>query len=415
MALKTLPDHVAVLGGGPAGSSVATRLAEKGSKVVIFHESQSPPISLGESLIPGVIPHLKELGVEGEIESFSQRKPGAVFHGERTIDFSFQDKNHTDLFPSYAYNVPREQFNQVLMDRAREKGVGVVDRRVELVSDGDRVVIPEEALKEADHPFDGQPDMVLDATGRGRAIPSLLDLPAEREDRNDVAFFTHYDRIPSTTEGNIHVNFLDGGWSWRIPLPDRVSFGLVMESSRIADGDDAEAQLDNTLREIPELRSMTRESQRLEPVLRFDVNHWKTNRTHGENWALVGDTAGFVDPILSSGLFVALETSRKLAEILESPRSNMEEYDQFVKHQLDVWDEVTDLFYNGRMMALFNAGQDVQDSLMGQLLNPVMEKHISRVVTGGITRSAFSMWLIRFMSQYGLMDHEPEDHAIKAS
>lgn len=412
--MKSDVESVAILGGGPAGSSLATRLTKKNMNVVLFHESGSSPISIGESLIPGVIPHLRDLGVENDIESFSQFKPGAIFHGQETIDFSFSDEHHSDLFPSYAYNVPRNKFNKILLNKAREQGTTVVDRRVELKkNDQNQVFIDEDSLGEAGNPFGDQPDLIVDATGRGRLIANLLDLPGTQGDREDIAFFTHFDQLEDTTEGNIHIELLDSGWSWRIPLPDRASFGLVIDESLVHGNGEATEQLEATIESIPRLRSITQNSQRLEPVFRYKNQNWKTEDIYGDNWVLIGDAAGFADPILSSGLFIALESSEKLAEVLDtSIGDDMETYREYVLHQLAIWEEITGMFYDGRMMALFHAGKEVEDTFLGRLLNSHMEKHISRIVTGGIAQSSYSMWLIRFMANYGLRSHNPEDHSI---
>src|SRR5690349_23451932 len=102
---------VAILGGGPVASTLATLLARKGQKVGIFCKPRRAPLLVGESLVPAIIPMLRELGVEDEVRNFSLLKPGATFNIGDKVNFSFAFSQLNGSMPRYAYNVPRDRFD----------------------------------------------------------------------------------------------------------------------------------------------------------------------------------------------------------------------------------------------------------------------------------------------------------------
>src|SRR5260370_41629513 len=110
---------VAILGGGPAASLLATLLARAGKRPVIFHLAKRSPLIVGESLVPAIIPILRLLGVEEEIRSFSTYKPGATVNISQSANFSFPFEQLRTSLPKYAYNVPRDKFDETLLENAK--------------------------------------------------------------------------------------------------------------------------------------------------------------------------------------------------------------------------------------------------------------------------------------------------------
>src|SRR5882672_6538918 len=118
---------VAILGGGPVASTLATLLARQGVSVAIFYKPKRAPLLVGESLVPAIIPMLRLLGVEDEIRNFSMLKPGATFNIGETVNFHFSFSQLTGSMPRYAYNVPRDKFDETLLKAARKAGAKVFD------------------------------------------------------------------------------------------------------------------------------------------------------------------------------------------------------------------------------------------------------------------------------------------------
>src|SRR5450432_1702315 len=110
---------VAILGAGPAASTLATLLARKKIRVAIFHLPKRAPLIVGESLVPAIIPMLQALGVEEKVKSFSTFKPGATFNIRETDNFSFFFDKLIGKTATYAYNVPRDKFDDALLENAR--------------------------------------------------------------------------------------------------------------------------------------------------------------------------------------------------------------------------------------------------------------------------------------------------------
>src|SRR5215831_6117052 len=226
--------RVAIVGGGTSGSALAIFLSVLGADVTLFDEGRRPPLLVGESLIPAVVPILRKLGVEEDTAGFSQRKPGATFvwSASDQVRVTF-DRFAPAVFP-YAYNIPRPRFDEALLAEAVATGVRHVPIRAHLQrahGHGGRaeLVLAPETLAAAPALGGRQPDLIVDATGRARHVARLLDIPARVGPRKDVAHFAHFEgfRWPETA-GQVLVNRGRAGWSWCIPLRDRLSIGIVL-------------------------------------------------------------------------------------------------------------------------------------------------------------------------------------------
>ena len=148
---------MAILGGGPVASTLASLLARAGIKAAILYKPTGRPLLVGESLVPAIIPILRMLGVEDEIRSYSKYKPGACFNMNEHGDFPFTFKDFCGALPDYAFNVPRIRFEQTLLEMARRAGVQVIEipAGVERVENTDRVRLSRETLEAAGNFFPG--------------------------------------------------------------------------------------------------------------------------------------------------------------------------------------------------------------------------------------------------------------------
>jgi len=411
------PHRIAVVGAGPCGSALATFLAQQGRDVVLFTQGKRPPIIVGESLVPAVVPYLRRLGIEKEVADFSIWKGGAtfVFGSEGRMSFRFNEVRHAKT--TYSYNVPRDRFDALCVDAARRAGVRVVEHaaRIEREGSSDRIRLCEETLAAAGGALPEQPDFIVDAGGRRRIVPQLLGIPTIDGDRRDTALHAHFEGIEVEIPGNVHTDRLEHGWLWRIPLPGRVSMGVVVDSDYLRKfGSTADEQFDNFLKTDPVIRDYARPARRVTPVVKYSNYQSRSTRGVGPNWALAGDSFGFIDPVFSSGMLIAMQSAEWLAEALgEGTSRALARYEKKVSHNLVCWQRVIGWFYDGRLLTLFRVGEYVRNTLPGRLLDFHFRKHMPRIFTGEDATNAYSLGLIQFMVNHGLAQNDPDALRIK--
>jgi flavin-dependent dehydrogenase len=417
--MQTLPHSirtVAIIGGGPAACTLAVLLTRAGLRVGIWHKPKNAPLIVGESLVPAIIPMLRKLGVEDEVRNYSTLKPGATFNLSPELAFSFFFENLRGL-PRYAYNVPRDKFDATLLEAARKAGAGIFEANAEIfrVDGTDRVELSAATLAATGGFFSKAPDLIVDATGRLRLLPKLMGVSSWEGRRKDTALFAHVDQTFLNYEGHVHTTRMDRGWSWRIPLPGRVSLGMVVPSEHLPQfGATKEERYDNLLKQDSHLRLVAGEAQRLTPVLEYTNYQLVSERMVGANWVLVGDTAGFIDPVFSSGLFLGMNGAFLLAEAITADSTDaFQHYEREVKHHLQTWHEIVDYWYNGRLFTCFKVGEKLRDTLLVKLVFPHMNKHMGRIFGGAASKSAYSIGLLRFAMKYGLKNEDPRELMVR--
>ena len=414
---------VAILGAGPAASTLATLLARKKIRVAIFHLPKRAPLIVGESLVPAIIPMLQALGVEQKVASFSTFKPGATFNIRETDNFSFFFDKLIGKTATYAYNVPRDKFDDALLETARAAGAKIIEAaaNAEKIPGTDKIKLSADTLAAAGDFFtDGrtgsdQPDLIVDATGRLRLVPKLLEISAHESSRGDSALFAHVDATHLDHAGHVHTTRIDHGWSWRIPLPGRVSVGIVMGPEHMAKfGATKEERYDNLLKQDSVLQKVAGNARRLTPVMEYTNYSLVSGRITGENWALVGDTAGFIDPVFSSGLFLGMNSAFILADaIAEGTPAAFAAYEKEARHHLETWQEIVSYFYDGRLFTFFRVGEMMKGNPVIRLLNPHISKHMGRIFSGAASTSNYSLGLLRFGMKNGLRGEDPQAMAVR--
>ena len=381
--------------------------------VVLFARGGRPPIVVGESLVPAVVPFLRELGVEDEVAGYSIWKGGATFVLSRDSRLSFRFAEVRGARTTYSYNVPRDRFDATLLEAARRAGVHVVSEagRLEREGESDAVRLSEESLDKARGWLAGPPDFIVDAGGRSRTIPRLLGIPVLDGNRRDTALHAHFEGIEVEIPGNVHTDRLEHGWLWRIPLPGRVSMGLVIDSEFIRKfGNTSEEQLDGYLRHDPVIREYARPARRVTPVIRYTNYQSRAERGVGRNWALVGDTFGFVDPVFSSGLLIAFQSADLLAKaLIDGSEQALAFYQKETLRNLEAWQRVIGWFYDGRLLTLLKVGTFVRGTLIGKLVDFHFRKHMPRIFTGEDATNRYSLGLVAFMVNHGLARNDPTE------
>ena len=427
--------RVAIVGAGPAGSALAILLAREGAAVTLFDDGRRPELLVGESLVPAVIPILQRLDLEKETASFSRVKPGVsfVWSGSDRVSVTF-NRFAPAVFP-YAYNVPRPHFDDALLAKAIASGVDYVTGRAQLVPSSSaearaELELSPETLRSAPALSGEQPELIVDATGRARLAARALGIPARLGPRKDVAHFAHFDGCRwDDAPGQVRIARGEAGWSWCIPLQERLSIGIVLgqdDAARL--GRTPEERLERAIAIDPGLTFIAGQGRRVTDVATYANYQLISERGFGRGWAMVGDSFGFVDPMLSPGVFLALRSSEQLADALTpwlrrraipSPAeldSVLTTYAASQNAMLTAWLELVAYLYDGRLAALIQAGKSWMPENPGAVKRAMqthIAKHVGLLASGAATTSRYSRGLLRFLGRYGLRGVDPADLAIR--
>lgn len=416
-------EKVVIVGAGPAGCTLACLLSMRGLNVTVFDDDKRPDLLVGESLLPSVIPILRTLDLEDRVREFSVHKPGAsFFHGCGTrVQFTFRKKGKKN--PGYAYNVPRPKFDNLLRTRATELGVTFVNHWASVQKSSGRsreLELTPSSLKAAN--LTDHPEWLIDGTGRARLFARTLELTAQKGPRKDIAYFAHFENFDhdEVAPGQIIISVLKNGWSWRIPLQGKLSVGIVINKEAAKNlGTTPEERLENAIRTEPLLREKGARSRRVTGVMTYTNYQLIGDKGYGNGWIMLGDSFGFVDPMLSPGLFMAMESAVVLDRSLFSGKpKGAQAYCDEIRSWHESWRELIEYFYNGEMMRLYEAGSATTAN--AGPFNPAkyMEKHVSRVIaamaSGTDTRSIYHKKLLSYSSKYlSWGGHDADFFAVK--
>lgn len=425
------PPRIAILGAGPAGSALAALLARQGIQSVVFDDEKRPALLVGESLIPAIVAILQRMGIEDRVAAIAQHKPGASFFHHRGTQMHFNFKSVEGRLPPYAYNVPRPAFDDVIKNYAKELGVTFVKHRAGLVAKpgGKPELELDAAALAAGGWADGdKPALIVDASGRSRTSAKLLGINAETGPRKDTAHFAHFTGFDHPFDpGQIAITFHEWGWSWRIPLRDCMSFGIVMNPKSLPDfGANGEERLEKVLATDGIVSPLAKNRQRVTDVYTYTNYQLLSDRGHGPGWVSIGDAFGFVDPMLSPGVFLALDAAESLSSmfekhgeaLLKSPDDLARQMARFEKHQRawhEAWHELIAYFYDGRIVAFYERGTQLKADYPGWFSN-MMEYISTRVLalmaTGAATMSMVNRGYLRGCSKWLLRPGRAQDLAL---
>ena len=328
-----------VIGGGPAGSTVATLVAEQGHRVLLFEREAEPKFKIGESLIPATYWTFKRLGMLEKLRaSHFPQKYSVQFYsrtGKASTPFYFFQTNPHES--AVTWQVLRSEFDQMLLDNAEEKGVeirrGIGVREVLFEGDTATGVVTQnvDGTRETLHAT-----VIVDSTGQRSLIGRQLNLNTIEQNLKMASLFTHYEgghRDEGIDEGAtliLHTEEKDS-WFWSIPLPyNRTSIGVVgeldylLQNRRDADGKlNVQKIFTEELEKCAPLKQRLEGAAQLLPIQSTKDFSYRASRIAGNNWVLIGDAFGFLDPVYSTGLFLALKSGEMAADvIIEAFRKN---------------------------------------------------------------------------------------------
>jgi flavin-dependent dehydrogenase len=312
---------VFVIGGGPAGSTAAALLAMHGRRVTLADKDVHPRFHIGESLLPQSVPLFRRLGVLEEVERIGVPKLGADFvsqyHG-RTHTFWFA-KAFDESLPS-SFHVARAEFDKVLITRAADCGVDVVQGcEVTAATRDDSTGVWTLEGRHAGLPRRWHARYVLDASGRDTFFAGRQGWKVANPDHTSAAMFTHYAGVPRSTgpdAGNIQLYWFAHGWFWAIPLNrDITSIGAVCWPQYLKSRTGPiERFFDDTVSMAPDLARRLEGATRAADITATGNYSYKSSRIGGPGYLLIGDAYGFVDPLFSTGVLLAMESAASAAD-----------------------------------------------------------------------------------------------------
>lgn len=315
---------VVVAGGGPAGSTIATVLAQRGRSVLLLDKDRHPRFHIGESLLPMNLPIFDRLGVADRVARIGVVKRGADFCVGTESEFvTFRFSTALRNSPPQAYEVRRSDLDKVLIENAIQHGVTVREgtrvEELERRKDGTFVVTarPDSAASQA-----VQARFFVDATGRDGLLGKKMGLRRRNKDHASAAIYAHFRGVTRRTgedAGNISIYWFDQGWIWMIPLPDDVmSVGAVCRPDYLKTRRSSATEfLEETLRLCPEAWGRMKDAV-LEREAEATGNYsYGSRRIGGAGYLLVGDAYAFVDPVFSSGVYLAMSSAEQAASVVE--------------------------------------------------------------------------------------------------
>lgn len=312
---------VFVIGGGPAGSTAAALLAMQGRKVALADKDIHPRFHIGESLLPCSMPLFARLGVTERVASIGVQKFAAEFvsqyHG-RTETFQFGQALDESL--PYSYQVPRAQFDELLISNAAERGVAV-QQGCKVTSAVRDTATGIWAIKAEQNGVAQQwsARYLIDASGRETFFGGQNGWKMKNPKHTSAALYAHYKdvfRPAGRSGGNIQLYWFNYGWFWAIPLVNGItSIGAVAWPyyMKRRKGTVEQFYLD-TIALAPDLAQRLEGATRVSEITATGNFTYTCSHNRGEGYCLIGDAYGFIDPLFSTGVMLAMEAGASAAE-----------------------------------------------------------------------------------------------------
>ncbi|HEY5626341.1 MAG TPA: NAD(P)/FAD-dependent oxidoreductase, partial [Nitrospira sp.] len=324
---------ILVVGGGPAGSTISTLLAQRGWHVHLLEKDPHPRFHIGESLLPQSIPMLTALGVLPEVERIGMIKYGAEMLSHRFgRSQMFYFAKAFDESQPYAFEVKRSEFDSILLRNACAKGAtvheGVKAHGVEIRPGKPFIIRAEDRVGTS---LIWEAKFLVDASGRDTFLSNQLGGKRRSSTHNSAALFGHFEgveRLLGKDEGNITAAWLDHGWCWLIPFKDgTTSVGVVCYPDYLKTRTVPLDQfLLETLRQSPPIAKRMERAKPITPTYAAANFSYRRETMSGDGYLMIGDAFAFIDPVFSSGVHLALNSATVGAKVVDAYLRDSPEY-----------------------------------------------------------------------------------------
>lgn len=329
---------VLVIGGGPAGTTIASLLAEKGRQICLLEKAHHPRFHIGESLLPMNLPLLEKLGVLEQVDEIGLKKYAAEFNSEETLlpQDTFYFAKAANNSPAFSYEVRRSEFDNILFRNCQKKGVTALEglRVVHTELKGALKTIKAEDEQGKQHEFTAR--YLVDASGRDTVLAQQLNSKQSNPQHKMAAIFGHFSHVKRRAgkdAGNISIYWFQQGWVWLIPLKDgTTSIGCVCWPDYLKTRQsDLESFLLQTLALVPAVNARMQYAQ-LEGAAQATGNYsYQSKQMSGDGFLLIGDAYAFVDPVFSSGVYLAMQSATRGAELVDQLLANTPKNKRLIK------------------------------------------------------------------------------------
>ncbi len=312
-----------VIGGGPAGSTCAYKLAAEGHSVLLLEKAKFPRFPIGESMVPYITKLLVMMGVLDKVkEAAFVKKEGVEFLTGTTGDLRRQSfTNLEEGQKPFSYNFNRARFDNILLEHAEDTGVQVIQE-----ADAKKLIFDGEKLDGVKYQHQGQTyearaRYVVDASGRAGLVSKHFNLRKMNHKLENVAVFQHYKGVVKENnpgvEGDVLFSSHEDGWLWGIPIEsDAMSVGAVMPLSLLKQSSPAKIFQEHCDRS-PRVKSAIKDATPIfdQPRVELDFCYY-SEKLAGPGYFIAGDAGCFVDPVFSGGVFLSMICGMKAAEAI---------------------------------------------------------------------------------------------------